>query len=107
MRTPYAAGDWVVYRKSKRSSAPGPRAQCVKASSAGEKYSYVVDKFWVVDAVLPGDKLLLRTRRGKLHEVDAHDENLRCANWLQRLIYRHRFPRSQSDGVNSGPAGVM
>lgn len=91
MRQAYAPGDWVVYRKSKRSSTPGPRAQHVVASSKGEKYSYVVDKFWVVESVLPGDQLLMRTRRGKCHQISAEDPNLRRANWFWRLVYRHRF----------------
>jgi hypothetical protein len=91
MRPAYAPGDWVIYRKSKHSTAPGPRAQGVQACPKGEKYSYVVDKFWIVEAILPGDKLLLRTRRGKVHQISAHDLNLRHANWLQRLFYRARF----------------
>lgn len=91
MRSAYAPGDWVVYRKSKRSTSPGPRAQRVIASQKGEKYSYVVEKFWVVEAVLPGNKLLLRTRRGKVHQIESEDLNLRRANLLHRILYRHRF----------------
>ena len=91
MSASYSPGDWVIYRKSKRSAAPGPRAQEVVASQKGEKYSYVVDKFWIVDAVLPGNQLRLRTRRGKVHQLSADDPNLRPANWLNRLLYRNRF----------------
>ena len=91
MRSNYTAGDWVVYRKSKRSTTPGPRAQGVVASSKGEKYSYVVEKFWIVDEVLPGGDLVLRTRRGKLHRVAADDLNLRHAGLLAKILYRHRF----------------
>lgn len=81
----------MVYRKSKRSTSPGPRAQGVMASTKGEKYSYVVDKFWVVEDVLPNRNVLLRTRRGKLHQVSADDINLRPARWIERVLYRNRF----------------
>jgi hypothetical protein len=108
MRPEYAPGDWVVYRKSKRSTTPGPRAQRVMASSKGEKYSYVVDKFWIVDTVLPGDKLLLRTRRGKVHQISVDDINLRPANWFVRLLYRHRFlEASQTNNMAGGPISAV
>lgn len=103
MSARYSPGDWVIYRKSKRSASPGPRAQAVKASEKGEKYSYIVNKFWVVEAVLPGDQLRLRTRRGKLHELSAADLNLRHANWFERLLYGSRF-REIPAAVES-PAG--
>lgn len=108
MRTVYAPGDWVVYRKSKRSTSPGPRAQRVIASQKGEKYSYVVEKFWIVEAVLPGDKLLLRTRRGKVHQIQADDLNLRRATLLHRIMYRHRFQEATqtSDPVAGGSIGT-
>lgn len=91
MRQTYAPGDWVVYRKSKRSSTPGPRAQQVVASSKGEKYSYVVEKFWVVESTLPDNQIVIRTRRGKSHQISADDPNLRRASLLSRILYRHRF----------------
>ena len=84
-------GDWAVYRKSKRSARPGKRATNVVATSKGETYTYVVDKFWVVESVLPGDRLRLRTARGKTHEIDIDDPNLRRPTWLQRLLFRNRF----------------
>lgn len=106
MQSAYVPGDWVIYRKSKHSTTPGPRAQSVQACPKGEKYSYVVDKFWIVEAVLPGDKLLLRTRRGKVHQISAADANLRHANWLQRLFYRSRFREVMfRDGENGQVAG--
>lgn len=105
MQRQYTPGDWVIYRKSKRSTSPGPRAQSVVASTKGEKYSYVVDKFWVVEQVLPGDKVLLRTRRGKLHQVKVDDINLRPARLLERLLYRNRF-RNVSP-ASSMPSGAQ
>ena len=91
MKNKWSPGDWAVYRKSKRSTSPGPRAAHVVASSKGEEYTYVVDKFWVVQDLLPEDRLLLRTAKGKTHVIDSSDPNLRRASWLQRLVWRHRF----------------
>ncbi len=93
-------GDWAVYRKSKRSATPGRRATNVKASAKGESYTYIVDKFWIVDSTLPGDRLLLRTARGKTHIIDADDPNLRKPGWLRRLLWRERF-RSVEAANNS------
>lgn len=87
----WKVGDWAVYRKSKQSPHPGRRAIQVKASQKGELYNYVVDKFWVVDAVLPGDRLVLRTARGKTHIIEQSDPNLRKPGWIQRLLWRERF----------------
>ncbi len=87
----YATGDWVVYRKSKMGTHPGPRALHVNPSSKGERYSYVVEKYWVVDEVLADGQLELITRRGKRHVIDAHDPNLRHAGWICRWMYRERF----------------
>jgi hypothetical protein len=87
----YQTGDWVIYRKTKFSTHPGPRAQNVSPASCGEQYAYTVDKFWIVVEVLAGDELLVQTRRGKSHRVSARDPDLHRAAWWQRLYYRRRF----------------
>lgn len=91
MRQVWKQGDWAVYRKSKRSASPGKRAEHVIASPKGETYTYVVDKFWVVEATLPGNRLRLRTARGKTHVIDADDPSLRRPSLFQRLVRRDRF----------------
>ena len=91
MRKDWAQGDWVVYRKSKRSSSPGPRAAHVNASSKGESYTYTVDKFWVVDRLLPDGQILLRTSTGKTNVLMSDDPNLRRAGILQRFFWRSKF----------------
>ncbi len=91
MRDQWNPGDWAVYRKSKRSSSPGPRAANVVATPKGETYAYVVDKFWIVENVLSGNRLELRTARGKTHVINADDPSLRKPSWLQRLLWRNRF----------------
>ncbi len=70
---------------------PGPRASRVQASTKGEYYSYVVNKFWIVDRIQTDGQLVLRTRRGKTHVIPADDPNLRHANWFDRLLWRGRF----------------
>ena len=84
-------GDWAVYRKSKRSTNPGRRACRVKANAKGETYAYVVEKFWVVERVLPNGNLILRTARGKTHQIDPEDPNLLRPNLLARLRWGERF----------------
>jgi hypothetical protein len=91
----YRPGDWVVYRKHKHSASPGPRAKYVAPEPKGEEYSYCVDKFWVVMTV-EGTRVVLATRRGKHHVVDAQDLNLRQARWWERLLFRDRFPHSHN-----------
>tara|TARA_R110002049_G_scaffold185580_3_gene353809 strand:- start:33179 stop:33499 length:321 start_codon:yes stop_codon:yes gene_type:complete len=93
MKPDWNPGDWAVYRKSKRSTVPGRRACRVTANPKGETYNYVVDKFWVVESVLPGGRLLMRTAGGKSHTIDLSDPNLRRPSLLQRFIWRERFHR--------------
>lgn len=87
----YRTGDWVIYRKTKHSEHPGPRARNVKPTPRGDLYAYTVDKFWVVAEVLQDGRLRLRTRLGKEHLVDADDPQLHRARWWERLVYKQRF----------------
>jgi hypothetical protein len=86
-------GDWAVYRKSKVSTSPGPRATNVFASRKGDTYTYIVDKFWVVQELLPDGELRMRTARGKTHVIRQDDPNLRRPSFVQRLVWRNRFLR--------------
>jgi len=95
-RRQFSPGDWVVFRRLKHTTHPGHRAQFVHASPNGDEYNYVVDKFWVVAAVEPDGRLLLQTRRGKTHVVDADDPNLRHASLWDRIRYRARFAQLPS-----------
>lgn len=85
-------GDPVIYRMTKHSRRPGPRARDVVPTPNGDDYCYLVDKFWVVDAVQPDGMLLLRTRRGKTRLVAPQDLNLRSPKWWELLLYRQSFP---------------
>lgn len=97
----FEVGDRVIYRVTKHSSHPGPRARDVRGAPQGETYSYAVDKFWVIAGGSDDGRLLLRTRRGKEHLVRPDDPNLRQARWWERLFYSHRFPnRDASETEN-------
>ena len=95
----FEPGDWVVYRKTKHSEQPGPRASNVAPARHGEGYTYTIDKYWVVRDVLPDGQLLIRTRRGKEHVVSPNDPVLRRANLLQRLLHRARFTAIEQQEV--------
>jgi hypothetical protein len=99
----FVPGDWVVFRKTKFSEHPGPRAENVKAAPFGESYSYTVDKYWVVHEVRTDGSLLLRTRRGKEHVVSVDDPRLRRANLFQRLFYRSRFSAVLDQPLETAP----
>lgn len=103
----FKTGDCVVYRVSKHTPHPGPRARDVRPEPEGEYYSYEVDKYWVVADVLSDGKLVLRTRQGKEHVVDPNDPKLRRANWRQRVLHRKRFPhiRKQREPASASFSG--
>ena len=84
-------GDWVVYRKQKVSRSPSPRALDTTPSSAGETYSYIIEKYWVVQDVLDDGQVRLCTRRGKEHLIAGNDPRLRKAPWFLRWLRRARF----------------
>ncbi len=89
----YRRGDLVIFRVTKCSYRPGPRARNIHPAPHGESYSYAVDKFWTVVEELGDDMLLLQTRRGKTHRVNAHDPHLRHATWWERVRHGARFPQ--------------
>ncbi|HWE02983.1 MAG TPA: hypothetical protein VG326_11300 [Tepidisphaeraceae bacterium] len=87
----YSVGDRVIFRACKRSTHPGLRARHVRPEPLGEGYQYEVDKFWTVSEIR-GGQLVLLTRRGKIRVVDIADPSLHGATWLERMLYRDRFP---------------
>jgi hypothetical protein len=108
LKPEYRAGDWVIYRKQKSSTVPGPRATNVHAASKGNLYRYTVDKFWVIDSIENDGTLQLRTRRGKRHRVAQDDPQLRKARIWERWLHRNRFESIAStpvanDDAHEGP----
>jgi len=87
----FKTGDRVIYRKQKSSVSPGPRAQQMTPSEKGETYSYIVEKYWIVEEVLEDGSLRLRTRRGKQHVVQADDPHLRKPRWWETWLRGGRF----------------
>jgi hypothetical protein len=98
----FTAGDWVIYRKLKHSASPGPRAHHVSPSPNGELYSYFVDKFWIVQRVLPDGRLQLGTRTGKTNLIEPGDPHLRRARWWERWLYKNRFREIEAIISGSG-----
>jgi hypothetical protein len=92
LQQPPKQGDVLVYRKSKHSTRPGPRAKDVQPASKGDDYSYYVEKFWIVTDIHDDGTLRLKTREGKTHEISTNDPNLRAVNFWDRLWFRRRFP---------------
>ena len=91
----FKVGEPVVFRKTKRSPAPGPRAEDIAPEPHGEKYAYRVDKYWVVSEARDNGELVLKTRRGKTHVLPRDHPDLRRPNLLERLFKRHKFPDLQ------------
>ena len=87
----WSVGDLVVYRKSKVSSSPGPRAKGVSPSSGGNFCNYTVDKYWIVKELLPAGNLLVQTLRGKEHTLSVDDYSLRKPYLWERWFLRRRF----------------
>ncbi len=93
----YRVGDRVIFRKSKHSTCPGPRAQEVMPSPSGEDYSYLVDKFWTVMDVIGDSEIVCVTPGGKRHQISVDHPNLRRANWVERWLYTNRFPEVEQE----------
>jgi hypothetical protein len=102
MTAHFKPGDCVIYRKQKFSVHPGPHAKDIRPAPYGDFYSYEVDKFWLVVAVERNNEITVRTRRGKHLTLNADDPALRRARWLERFLYRHRFPVPK---VGDSPTG--
>jgi len=92
MTAHFRPGDYVIYRKQKCSVHPGRHAKDIYPAPYGDFYSYEVDKFWTVMAVLPNDQIVVCTRRGKQLTLGTGDPALRRAHWFERFLFRHRFP---------------
>lgn len=92
----YSVGDLVVYRKSKRSTAPGPRAKNIQPATQGEEYGYSVDKYWRVANIESNGNVVVVTRRGKVHHLKPDDVCLRPAQWWERLFMGGRFPTQET-----------
>ena len=90
----YKKNDSVVYTAHKHTTHPGPRAEHVEPQLRGEYYDYDVRKFWRVRDVV-GNKVVVVTRTGKEHILDASDPALRKATFWERvkwIFFEKKFP---------------
>lgn len=87
----WSVGDWLIYRKSKRSNSPGHRAQNVSPASRGESYGYTVEKYWIVTEVCDDGSLMVETMRGKRHKLEIEDPAIRKPRLWERWLLRRRF----------------
>lgn len=102
MKQSFRPGDFVIYRKSKFSTHPGPGAVNVHPAAHGDTYSYVVDKYWIVERVLEDGTVVAMTRRGKKNHVSPDDPMLKRANLLERFFFRDRFSALDAQPAVSG-----
>lgn len=102
MQRQFETGDWVIFRKTKWSRTPGPRAENIAPASRGDLNTYTVDKFWIVKELHDDGTIVVQTRRGKEHIIATDSPCLRKANLLERWRYRSRFLAvEESDQVAS------
>ena len=87
----FQIGDRVIFRATKRSTRPTPRAKVVYPEPMGEGYCYEVEKYWLIQQV-EEQQVVVRTRRGKTRVLNRDDPALRRAYWWERLLFRDRFP---------------
>jgi len=81
----------VVHRSQIHSTSPAPNAKGVYAAPHGDDYSYYVEEYVKVVAVLPEGKLIVCTRYGTQRALCAEDPMLRRATWWERLLFRKLF----------------
>lgn len=103
----FKPGDPVIYRLTKHSRCPGPRARGVAPSAHGDDYKYLVDKYWVVDQVRDDGLLVIRTRRGKTRTIRQDDGNLRPPKWWEAFLYRSYFPVIDVAAMSDAPTASL
>jgi hypothetical protein len=92
MRRELKLGMFVVYRSQRHSTSPEPNAKGVYATPHVDDYSYYVEEYARVAAVLPDGKLLICTKNGTQRTLQAEEPLLRRAGWWERLLFRKNFP---------------
>ena len=91
-KTQLQTGDLVIYRQRKFGRQPALHARNIAPSPNGDDYSFTVEKYWVVSEVRDDGTLVAMSRTGKLRVLAQNDPLLTRATWMQRLLYRSRFP---------------
>ena len=81
----------MLFRKTKFSQHPGPRAQNIHPAGRGDSYAYTVDKFRIVERIDDDGELVLLTRKGHRQQVAPDDLRIRRPSFWERRKYRSRF----------------
>ena len=89
----FSPGDVVIYRVTKHSTRPGPRATEIRPAKRGDSYTYHVEKYWRVKETLDDGNIVLFTRRGKERVCHENDPNMRRPGLFARWRHAKRFPR--------------
>ncbi len=84
-------GEFVIFRKSKTSVRPSPRAKDLQPAKHGDTYSYIIDKFWKVVQVFDDNTIEVETRRGKRSRLDANSPLVRKVYPWERFFFRDRL----------------
>ena len=107
MRQKFKLGMLVVYRSQRHSTSPEPNAKGVFAAPHGDDYSYYVEEYARVAAVLPDGKLFICTKNGTQHTLQIEEPLLRRAGWWERLMLRKNFPACNDIVVPIQPEGKI
>jgi hypothetical protein len=92
MRRQFKLGMLVVYLIQRHSTSPESNAKGVYAAPHGDDYSYYVEEYARVAAVLPEGNLIIHTNTGAQYTLPAEEPMLRRAGWWERLMLRKNFP---------------
>ena len=92
MRRCFEIGMLVILRIQRHSTSLEPNAKGVYASPHGEDYTYYIEEYARVTAVLPDGKLMVCTPDGPQYMLRADEPMLRQARWWERWLFRKCFP---------------
>ncbi len=97
MGSKFRPGEAIIYRVTKRSTHPGPRATEVRPAKRGDSYTYHVEKYWRVKETTNDGKVVLVTRRGKERVCSEDDPNMRRPGLIARWLHANRFPSEATE----------
>ena len=106
MRRHYEINTLVVLLTQRYSPTPSPHAKGLYATPCGDDYSYYLEVYARVVAVLPEGKILVGTKTGEQYTLRNDEPSLRRASWWERLLFKKQFP-PRTDTAGKTPATVL
>ena len=88
----FRVGSLIVYRAEKASSHPEAKAFDIHPSPHGELYYYSIADYLRVIGELADGRIISVDRDNIRHQFRPDDANLRRATWMERFLFRRRFP---------------